>query len=271
MSSNYNAIVDDQPGLRTFSSGKEDGPVVLFVHGWPDDHLLWDSQVTHLKDRFRCVTTDLPGFSGDDARVEKWGYSTEEVVKRIERTAERVGNGQPIILVAHDFGCMYSFKFEAKRPDLVRKMVAIDVGGAMKPSICGAMLMVTYQLWLCAAFFLGRPIGDGIARSFAWLMGSPSGARIARASTCYPYYHTWKHILCSGEKVRPMMPKCPLMFLHGTAGVKKIMTFHAARWAEKVQEKEGSSSQGIPQASHWVTRDQPEEVNRRLDEFLADI
>lgn len=79
------------------------------------------------------------------------------------------------------------------------------------------------QLWLCLAFVVGRPIGDGIARSFAWLLGSPSGSRIARASTCYPYYHTWKHILCSGEKVRPMMPQCPLMFLHGTAGVKKLM------------------------------------------------
>lgn len=74
---------------------------------------------------------------------------------------------------------------------------------------------------------LGRPIGDGIARSFAWLLGSPSGARIARASTCYPYYHTWKHLLCSGEKVRPMMPQCPLMFLHGTAGVKKVMVSYS--------------------------------------------
>lgn len=45
MSSNYNAIVEDQPGLRTFASGKEDGPVILFVHGWPDDHVLWDAQV----------------------------------------------------------------------------------------------------------------------------------------------------------------------------------------------------------------------------------
>lgn len=79
------------------------------------------------------------------------------------------------------------------------------------------------QLWLCLAFVVGRPIGDGIARFFAWVLGSPSGARVARASTCYPYYHTWKHILCSGEKVRPMMPQCPLMFLHGTAGVKKFM------------------------------------------------
>lgn len=68
------------------------------------------------------------------------------MVKRIERTVERVGNGQPVILIAHDFGCMYSFKFEAKRPDLVRKMVAVDVGGAVKPSVIGAVLMVTYQV-----------------------------------------------------------------------------------------------------------------------------
>ena len=116
-----------------------------------------------MKDRFRCVTTDLPGFSGDDAHAEKWGYSTEEVVKRIESTVERVGNGQPVILIAHDFGCMYSFKFEAKRPDLVRKFVAIDVGGAMKPSVCGAMMMVTYQV----GGGCRRPVGSmtGVGRS----------------------------------------------------------------------------------------------------------
>ena len=118
---------------------------------------------------------------------------------------------------------MYSFKFEAKRPDLVRKMVAIDVGGAIKPSVCGALLMVSYQLSLCLAFLLGRPIGDGLARMFACILGSPSGARIARAATCYPYYYTWKHLLCSGEKPKAMMPQCPLMFLYGTAGVKKVL------------------------------------------------
>lgn len=50
-----------------------------------------------------------------------------------------------------------------------------------------------------------------------------------------------------------------------------VQTFHADRWAEQVQEKEGSSAQGVANASHWVTRDQPDEVNRRLDEFLADM
>lgn len=31
--------------LRTFIKGKEDGPTVLFVHGFPDDHTMWDKQV----------------------------------------------------------------------------------------------------------------------------------------------------------------------------------------------------------------------------------
>ena len=52
---------------------------------------------------------------------------------------------------------------------------------------------------------------------------------------------------------------------------RKKQTFHAARWAEKVQAREGSSAEGIPEASHWVTRDQPDQVNRKLDEFLADM
>ena len=61
-------------------------------------------QVAHLKDRFRCVTVDLPGYGPDDRGVVKWGYTTDEVVKRLERTVEKEGNGKPIILVAHDWG-----------------------------------------------------------------------------------------------------------------------------------------------------------------------
>lgn len=54
MASSYNTISaeDHQPGLRTFVDGKEDGPVIVFVHGWPDDHALWDNQVCSM---YVCV------------------------------------------------------------------------------------------------------------------------------------------------------------------------------------------------------------------------
>lgn len=37
---------EGQAGLRTFIDGKPDGPTIVFVHGWPDDHALWDKQVS---------------------------------------------------------------------------------------------------------------------------------------------------------------------------------------------------------------------------------
>ena len=61
-------------------------------------------QVAHLKGRFRCVTTDLPGFSRHDVNEYRWGYTIDEVVKRLEKTVEAVGNGQPVVIVAHDWG-----------------------------------------------------------------------------------------------------------------------------------------------------------------------
>lgn len=83
----------------------------------------------------------------------------------------------------------YSHKLEAKRPELVREMVTIDVGGAIKPGVIGGIILITYQLWLAAAFLIGPPIGDVMARFFAWVCSTPSGGRVARASTCYPYYN----------------------------------------------------------------------------------
>lgn len=31
--------------MRTFVDGNASGPTVVFVHGWPDDHTMWDTQV----------------------------------------------------------------------------------------------------------------------------------------------------------------------------------------------------------------------------------
>lgn len=50
------------------------------------------------------MTVDLPGFGRDDRGAERWGYSGDEVVDRLERTIEATADGRPVILVAHDWG-----------------------------------------------------------------------------------------------------------------------------------------------------------------------
>lgn len=111
---------------------------------------------------------------------------------------------------------------EAKRPELVHKMVTIDIGGAIKPSPLALLFIVSYQLWLVVAFALGGPVGDFMAKSFAWLAGAPAWNRVARASVCYLYYHWWDKVIRGGVP-KAMTPQCPLLFLYGCIGAKKIL------------------------------------------------
>lgn len=127
----------------------------------------------------------------------------------------------------HSFS-LYSFLLEKKRPDLVRKMVAIDVGGALQNTTLGFMCIVSYHLWLIAAFVLGGPIGDAMAQFFAWLVRAPAHSNVARASMCYPYYQFWKSRLSKEDKsdikdMLPVMPGAPLLFLYGVAGPKAVL------------------------------------------------
>ena len=39
-----------------------DGPILLFVHGFPLDHSMWNGQIETLSEEFRVIALDLPGF-----------------------------------------------------------------------------------------------------------------------------------------------------------------------------------------------------------------
>lgn len=47
-----------------------------------------------------------------------------------------------------------------------------------------------------------------------------------------------------------------------------MQLFHADWWAKTIDAREGSSSVPMSGSSHWITRDQPEDLNRRIDAFL---
>ena len=182
-----------------------------------------------MKDRYRCVTTDLPGFGRQDS--SKWGHSFEDITTRLEKTIEAVGNGKPVLLVAHDWGCYFAYMLEKKRPDLVHKLVALDIGGGLNfwPSL-SMFLIVMYQAYLILAFLIGGPIGNAMASFFCRCgVGAPAGPNTARSSVCYLYFHFWKAKIM-GVDVGPYTPRCPVLFMHGTTGVKGWMVSASQYW-----------------------------------------
>lgn len=87
----------------------------FFVHGVPETHRLWEPVIERLG-RKDIIAIDLPGFSspvpgGFDASKEAY---VEWLITRIETV------GEPVDLVAHDWGAIMTLRVASLRPDLVR-------------------------------------------------------------------------------------------------------------------------------------------------------
>ena len=56
-------------GLKIYTRGYKNNVPIIFIHGFPYDHSMWDYQVDQLKESYYCVTYDVRGF-GSSTKIE---------------------------------------------------------------------------------------------------------------------------------------------------------------------------------------------------------
>jgi pimeloyl-ACP methyl ester carboxylesterase len=142
------------------------GPeTIVMVHGWPDTHRLWDAQVQFFKEHYRCVRFTLPGF--DAARARR-AYTLDEVAVLFKQLIEQVAPGQKVIWMSHDWGCVFGYEFYMRNPQMVSRIVGVDVGdrtsAQQSRTLREWMMVFAYQSWLALAWVIGGRIGDWMTR-----------------------------------------------------------------------------------------------------------
>lgn len=92
-----------------------DGPVVLFVHGNPSSSRLHRKVVARLRDSYRCVAPDLPGF-GASPVPEGFGWTPAEHADALERFVLDL-DLTGVTLMTQDWGGPIGFAVAGRHPD----------------------------------------------------------------------------------------------------------------------------------------------------------
>lgn len=249
------------------------GPTLVFLHGWPDDGRLWGDLSKRLEIGGRRVFFTLPSFPTSEIAD---GPDFPELVGRLHEALDGLGVARATF-IAHDWGAVLGYLYEAAHPERVDRLITLDVGGHFRSTgLAHTLFMVSYQWWLIAAFYLGKllpGLGDAMTRRMARLARAPKPEEVTSRAN-YPYVWTWKSMLLPGRRpgLSGYRPTRPVLFLYGQR--KKYM-FHSTRWEELLRGR-GDSSRVVPVADawHWLMVDQPavvaREITRWLDETVPD-
>ncbi len=260
----HQQIID---GIDVFIEGQGAQSIVM-IHGWPDTYRLWDAQVAAFQSSYRCIRFTLPGF---DISKPRRAYSLDETIRIFTDIVEQTCPGQRVILLVHDWGAGFGYQFCMRHPELVARLIGVDIGDASSPEhkrslpAAAKLIVEAYQGWLSLAWRVGGHVGDSMSAGLARLMKHRGESRYISSAMNYPYFIRRTGAHGSYLDMRPIAPPCPMLFIYGT---KKPFMFHSPQWVEQLARKPDSKVLAMP-TGHWPMVEQPDAFNQSVLSWLA--
>lgn len=102
-------------GARVHYVDEGDGPPLLLLHGNPTWSFLYREMIAGLRDRFRCIAVDHPGF-GLSTAPPGYGFTPAEHARVLERVVEELDLRDTTMMV-QDWGGPIGFAVATRQPD----------------------------------------------------------------------------------------------------------------------------------------------------------
>ena len=122
--------------------GTADGPAILFIHGWSQNHLSWAKQYeSTLADEFRLVAYDLRGHGMSEAPLEPEHYTDERLwADDLAAIIDQLGLDRPV-LVGWSYGAfIISDYLRAHGQDQIAAINFVGGGSKLGQAVLGTMI-----------------------------------------------------------------------------------------------------------------------------------
>lgn len=110
MSVTRHAITSGAINLYAESRGNPQNPALILVHGYPDNHSVWDQVAAQLADEFFVIAYDVRGAGQSDKPARVADYRMPLLAQDLKAVADAIIPGQRFHLAAHDWGSIQSWE-----------------------------------------------------------------------------------------------------------------------------------------------------------------
>jgi short-subunit dehydrogenase/pimeloyl-ACP methyl ester carboxylesterase len=83
-------------------------PTILAIHGYPDNHHVWDGVAERLGERYNVIAYDVRGAGESSCPAQRSGYRLPQLIADIGAVIDSLGVG-PVHLLAHDWGSIQAW------------------------------------------------------------------------------------------------------------------------------------------------------------------
>jgi pimeloyl-ACP methyl ester carboxylesterase len=264
---------DGGVGIEVFLEGPEDGAPVLFMHGWPDSHMLWRHQVEALSQAgYRTIAPDLRGFGESDKPEDVGAYKVAHSVVDMVAVLDACGVATANV-ICHDWGAVAGWGLAAYVPDRVGTLTALSVGHPRAFSDAGfeqrmrSLYMLLFNIPVIAEQWFGlfgeQMLASHHDKAAVITELDKPGALTASFGWYRANAHPKTIVNPPPELPAVTMPTMGVWSSRDIALTEKQMT-GSAKYVDGPWRYER-----IEDAGHWMQLDAPDALNTLLLDFLS--
>jgi pimeloyl-ACP methyl ester carboxylesterase len=262
--------------IHYVASGK--GPLVVFIHGYPDFSGSWDLIRPKLDDAYRVVAIDTRGYNLSDKPVGVANYEMPKLIADVDAVIRAEGREKATV-VGHDWGGSIAWMFAFYYPQRLDNLVILSTP---HPALFMQQMRTNPA----------QQANSQYARNFqkegseATMTAEGLARRVTDPAMHAKYLEAFKRSSFAGmmnyyranypktvgpDAVRPFMPDpvpmidVPLLVIHGMKDTALMASGHAGTWEKASKD---STLVMVPEAGHFVQHDAAPLVNSTIRNWL---
>jgi len=284
----------DINGIRLHYAHCGVGPLIIFLHGFPEYWDMWKAQLEEFGKDHLAVAPDMRGYNLSSKPAEVSMYRPKYLVEDIRQLAEYLGY-RKFVLVAHDWGGAVAWIFAMFYPNCVDRLVIIN---APHPATFERELRENPEQRRASSYMLLFRSPEAEARlsvdDFSPLLNMAFGeiikSGVLKDEDIRGYKQAWSQpgALTGGlnyyraaDVAALENPEEEIKKPAAASALPKITLPVLVIWGEKDTALLTGCIRGLdeyvtqltvrrlPDASHWVVREKPQVVNFLVREFLT--